>query len=85
MKYRYEIKRAKEVATKFSSLQMMEEFVTAEMNKIGEEGGVLLGPPVEFQESTSLTDNQGRPIPYYGVVMFVRYEIPEEEGRQLAV
>jgi hypothetical protein len=79
MKYRYEITRAKEVMTKFNSMQMMEDFVTEQMNEVGAKGGVLLGPPVEFQEPTTLTDNTGRPIPYYGVIMFVRYEVDENE------
>ena len=77
-KYRHELVRVKDIQTRFTSLEAMEQFTLDAMNEIGAKGGRLLGPPTEFNEPTTITDAAGRNLVNYGIMMFVEYEIPDE-------
>lgn len=76
MKYTYAIEKPKEFITKITD---PEKFVVDAMNAVGAKGGEIIGQPVEFQEPSTLTDAQNRPMMQYGVILFIKYAVTEDQ------
>ena len=72
--YEYKIERVSVLVTAINEPM---DWVQEQMNKFGALGQRIIGPPIEFQEPGTVTDANGRAIPYYGVVLFT--EIVKED------